>query len=766
MTNTMMTEDMNRRYFRANGKTKTPEDTAKENKKAKDNKKEVREIIKTNKEAIEDMAKATAESSSRLEGQITKIGDNIVNSNIELHRGLANLTATLQGMFANKEKDKGTENTQEEIAKKTKTTTTTTGEKTKDAITTEEPLEGELQLENMDTDKEKEQKEEIDSAKTTTEKNSSMLPLHWSQPSLPNAQSKYSKQRTDAESQDSREKDERWDSSQKELVSKIEEYDQRMRMIETRMKSMEEELYTIKDSKTKSSQEEVKENMERTPPQEDQPPKWPALLKKQPKLVRTPAIDMDGNPTQPNDTSGMEPKNIDWTTVKFPRKRLGTRPDLSQTMETRVTGDLNKHLDDNYRGEQIPKTRPQKAMPHDQRQELIRKMLDRSGYRIGVAPLTTDHMNRVERLLTAQGTFKKDDSANTRKQKTVKALLRSWAMKNLNMSVQEWNSIQIQDITLMDNSDIVFVNCVTKDDVTKFTSRARHLPQESGTNVPRLVMYVDRRAMKRHKAILSIAKSLREHSNNTIQTNVRTGKYDFHVRTRQKGNLTPWTEIAPINIKHNIPNFEIGEYDDIVNPQNNIERELDDKDDQNEPIEDMQEIADEISRLNRTEDRNNTEDQNEQDNNKRERTQDNISQGRRKMTRGKTNHNMSETTLSPEALAEESDDDANTNTNRILNSTPNLLNQQIRGSNSLGLEDSNTKPKEITRYFSYPETPAHQNQPAGRKTHPTIPETPEPVEAARIFESPAQWKTAGHTETTQTTEQEIVNLKTNTYHNE
>ena len=156
-------------------------------------------------------------------------------------------------------------------------------------------------------------------------------------------------------------------------------------------------------------------------------------------------------------------------------------------------------------------------------------MLDKSGYQLGVTHLTPDHMNRVEKLLTAQGIFGRDDTANTRKQKTVKTLIRSWAMKKLNFFVEKWNKVQIQDITLMDNSDIVFFNFLTKDKITRFTSRARQLPHEAGPNTPQLVMYVDRRDMKCHKAILSIAKSLREHSNNTIQMTVRTGKYDFHI---------------------------------------------------------------------------------------------------------------------------------------------------------------------------------------------------------------------------------------------
>ena len=200
-------------------------------------------------------------------------------------------------------------------------------------------------------------------------------------------------------------------------------------------------------------------------------------------------------------------------------------------------------------------------------------------------------------------------------------------MKNLKMSVEEWNKVQIQDIS--------------QKITPTFTSRDRQLPQEAGPNTPHLVMYVDRHAMKHHKAILSIAKLQREHSNDMIQTTVRTGKYDFHIRTRPRGSNTPWADIAPVQITQDIPNFKIGAYRDIVNPNNNPEEPQEDwMEDQEEPMEDIQEITEEVDRLNKTEEKN-----------KRDRTADNISQGRRKAAKNKSNQTLGDSS-SPEASAE------------------------------------------------------------------------------------------------------------------
>ena len=140
-------------------------------------------------------------------------------------------------------------------------------------------------------------------------------------------------------------------------------------------------------------------------------------------------------------------------------------------------------------------------------------------------------------------------------------------------------------------------------------------------------MYVDRRALKRHKAYQNIAKSIREHSNNETQTTIRTGKSDFLLRTRPRGNKTPWSEIHPTVITQKIPEFEIGNYDDIVNPQNNPTDKLTEEQ-QLEQMEEMEDIMEDISRQNSLE---------KKTSNKRDGSLDDISQGKRKTTKPRTN---------------------------------------------------------------------------------------------------------------------------------
>ena len=80
------------------------------------------------------------------------------------------------------------------------------------------------------------------------------------------------------------------------------------------------------------------------------------------------------------------------------------------------------------------------------------------------------------------------------------------------------------------------------------------------------------------------------------------GKSDFLLRQHPRGSQIPWSEIPPILLNHEIPEFDIGKYKDLVNPSNNINDEIEDMDDQDnendhEYKEDNNEIEDIIQDL-------------------------------------------------------------------------------------------------------------------------------------------------------------------------
>ena len=86
--------------------------------------------------------------------------------------------------------------------------------------------------------------------------------------------------------------------------------------------------------------------------------------------------DLDGD-IQIDDQDNVtktEPHKYDWTKVKLPRSRWETkRPAMSATMDSKVTNELEKHIDENYRGENCPTTRPQRDMSPDTRKQKIQQ---------------------------------------------------------------------------------------------------------------------------------------------------------------------------------------------------------------------------------------------------------------------------------------------------------------------------------------------------------------------------------------------------------
>ena len=84
MTTPKKNIEKTRRFFRTNEPLKTQQEIAKENKAVKDAKKEVKTLVKNNKETFEEMTKTNTENSVRLENQIEKMGKEIVDSNKEV----------------------------------------------------------------------------------------------------------------------------------------------------------------------------------------------------------------------------------------------------------------------------------------------------------------------------------------------------------------------------------------------------------------------------------------------------------------------------------------------------------------------------------------------------------------------------------------------------------------------------------------------------------------------------------------------------------
>ena len=189
---------------------------------------------------------------------------------------------------------------------------------------------------------------------------------------------------------------------------------------------------------------------------------------------------MDGS--QIIDSSRREDNKYDWTQVKLPRWRWEQRPNLTDTMNQKVTEELENHIQENYRGESIPKTRAQKLITQDERLDAIKEMLSKTSLHVGIGPISMDHICKVEKALIAKGVLINDEHPTYRKQRTVKSLVKSWSLKHLKMSEEDFESINIDTILMTDNSDILFIRCQSQEDASKFTSRAKNLPKKITKN--------------------------------------------------------------------------------------------------------------------------------------------------------------------------------------------------------------------------------------------------------------------------------------------
>ena len=537
--------------------------------------------------------------------------------------------------------------------------------------------------------KEKSEEEEIDSSEKMDE---------YSQ-SLPCAQSKF---RTMTQSQEQQEVTP--ESSQEEEKYKVEQtllkHERMIQQLLTRIEQLE------KISEKGSMKEPTKENNPSQKPAVTYAEKTKAVVTVTPTLN----IDWEGNKDD-QDISREQHQPMDWAKV---RNKWKPRPELTETMDEIVTENLNVFVEETMKQPESHGTKPQKQMTGEEREERIEKMFKRSATMVGIAPLSSQHIDRVEANLLKTGVLKRSENPMIRRQRTIKSLVKSWAMKNLGMTDRDWTSIQIEEIQVADNSDIVFIRCKSYEDAAKITANARNLPADSGPNSPRLIMHVDIRAKKRHKAILNIAKSIREISKNTVQTTLRAGRRDFLLRKREKGTATPWSQIPPLLIKQEIPEIEIGQYKDIINPSNRMEE-------QDEPLdeEELQQISADMK-------------EQENEGNKRDRS------GEEKLTNKKPKINKthplniesSSSSSSDNETGSESDTELRQRAKKTMNSTllPTLKEKSPPKTKSRKIKTMNPEnpvKKWMTHYHSTPANPHVTIQPTGRESMNAVPETPQ-----------------------------------------
>ena len=204
-------------------------------------------------------------------------------------------------------------------------------------------------------------------------------------------------------------------------------------------------------------------------------------------------------------------------------------------MNVKVQEDLNKHI--RVKQDKGIKQKPETNLTPDNRLKAVQENFANNARKIGFAPITKEKLDNVMQNMIRRGVISNKESYQLRLQRTIKSYIKTWAMSNLKMTDEDWQSFQVEKIVQnpTEAGDIVFLTCQSSEDIGKITMHARNLPQDGNTNTPRLVMYVDPKSRARYQAIQTIAKTIRDQSNNTVQTSVCTGKNDFLLRKKNQG---------------------------------------------------------------------------------------------------------------------------------------------------------------------------------------------------------------------------------------
>ena len=124
------------------------------------------------------------------------------------------------------------------------------------------------------------------------------------------------------------------------------------------------------------------------------------------KAARIPVInmDMEGN-LEEQVNQEEEPQQMDWVKVKVANNKWKPRPELTDSMNDKVAEKLNKYVEDTMRQPDSFKTKAQKQMSREEREGRIESMFQRSAKIVGIGPISSEHIGRVElNLVKKRGT--------------------------------------------------------------------------------------------------------------------------------------------------------------------------------------------------------------------------------------------------------------------------------------------------------------------------------------------------------------------------
>ena len=197
---------------------------------------------------------------------------------------------------------------------------------------------------------------------------------------------------------------------------------------------------------------------------------------------------------------------------------------------------------------------------NDHQRNLIEEAIKESARIIGFSPITEQMKNIEAEKIRKNGQLDGNRDKSALYETATKNLVDKFMRNKLKMDANTRRLINIVQIysSQSDNSPTIYIKCKSDEDVSTITSHAHNLPRpDRDTIADTLVPHIPKILYQRYKACEKLLWQYRKSDQGNIQTNLRLGRYDFLLRSRTKGDPTPWKFITPIRIPNTFPKPEL-----------------------------------------------------------------------------------------------------------------------------------------------------------------------------------------------------------------
>ena len=195
----------------------------------------------------------------------------------------------------------------------------------------------------------------------------------------------------------------------------------------------------------------------------------------------------------------------------------------------------------------------------DEQREIIGKAIEDSSRIIGFSPITESMKTAEAEKIMKNGLLNTNSDRRDLYQTATKNLVDTFMKNKLKMDNFARNQVNIIQIypSQSDRSPTIYIKCQSEEDISLITSHAQNLPRPAPNCITEtIVPHIPKIMYQRYKACEKLLWQYRKSNQGNIQTNLRLGRYDFLLRTREKGDQTPWKYITPIKIPNTFPKPE------------------------------------------------------------------------------------------------------------------------------------------------------------------------------------------------------------------